>query len=162
MLAALLLEQVGEEYEDRMNREFLNHRFSNRPPDHLQRGCTFDAAEIYRDQGIIERDHGAYILSERRFSRSIALFGQLNDRTSIAQTLVERARLYLLRKTEAWKARGDLHLAVQNIAAVQRRVPAKAPLPVLASDHIFQFYESKGLKREADAYREQDSAMHEA
>ncbi|MBM3290907.1 MAG: hypothetical protein FJY92_12215, partial [Candidatus Hydrogenedentes bacterium] len=96
VLAALLLEQVGEEYEDKMNREFLHHRFSNRPADHPQRGCTFDAAEIYRDQGNVERDHGAYVLSERRYTRAVALFGQLNDRTSIAQTLVERARLYTL------------------------------------------------------------------
>ncbi|NUM53060.1 MAG: hypothetical protein HUU46_05400 [Candidatus Hydrogenedentes bacterium] len=162
VLAALLLEQVGEEYQDKMNREFLHHRFSNRPPDHPQRGCTFDAAEIYRDQGISERDHGAYVLGERRFSRAIALFGQLNDRTSIAQTLVERARLYLLRKTDAWKARADLHLAVQNIAAVQRRLPPRAQLPAVPADHVLGFYESKGLTREAEAYREQDAMLRDA
>lgn len=161
VLAALLLEQVGEEYRDKMNREFLNHRFSNRPPDHPQRGCTFDAGEIYRDQGISERDHGAYVLGERRFSRAIALFAQLNDRTSIAQTLVERARLYLLRKSDAWKARADLHLAVQNIAAVQRRLPPGAPLPEVPPDQVLGFYESKGLTQEAAAYREQTAALVE-
>ncbi|MCC6797401.1 MAG: hypothetical protein IT366_19965 [Candidatus Hydrogenedentes bacterium] len=161
VLAALLLEQVGEEYENKMNREFLNHRFSARPADHPKRGCTFDAAEIYRDQGIAERDHGAYVLSERRFTKSISLFGQLHDRTSIAQTLVERARLYVLRGTDAWKAHRDLHLAAQNIAAVQRRLPPNAPMPNVPAAEVLQFYEGKGLVREAEVYREQEALLAE-
>lgn len=162
VLAALLLEQVGEEYQNKMNRAFINHRFSNRPPDHPQRGCAFDAGEIYRDQGIIERDHGAYLLAERRFSRAIVQFTHLHDRTSIAQALIERARLYMLRKTDAWKARADLHRAVQNIAAVQKRLPLNAPLPTLGAEQVLLFYESKGLKREADLYRELDAASQES
>ncbi len=161
VLAALLLEQVGEEYENKMNREFLNHRFSARPADHPKRGCTFDAAEIYRDQGISERDHGAYLLGERRFTKSIALFGQISDRTSIAQTLVERARLYVLRSTDAWKAHRDLHLAAQNIAAVQRRLPPNAKLPSVPAAEVLQFYEGKGLVREAEVYREQEAILAE-
>lgn len=161
VLAALLLEQVGEEYENKMNREFLNHRFSARPADHPKRGCTFDAAEIYRDQGIAERDHGAYVLGERRFTKSIALFNQLNDRTSIAQTLVERARLYMLRGADTWKTHRDLHLAAQNIAAVQRRLPPNAPLPNVPAREVLQFYEGKGLVREAEVYREQDAILAE-
>jgi hypothetical protein len=159
VLAALLLEQVAEEYHDKMNREFLNHRFSNRPQDHPKRGCIFDAGEIYRDQGIVEREHGAFVLSERRFTRAISLFKQLNDRTSVAQTLIERARLYMLRKSDAWKAHHDLHLAVQNIAAVQRRVPPNTPLPELTPDQVLQFYVTKGLSREAEIYREQTLAQ---
>lgn len=157
VLAALLLEQVGEEYQDKMCREFLHHRFSNRPVEHLRRGCTFDAGEIYRDQGISERDHGAYVLGERRFTRAITLFEQLHDRTSIAHTLIERARLYMTRRTDAWKARADLHLAVQNIAAAQNKVPVGAPLPKITPVQVAQFYRFKGLTEEADAYDAQET-----
>lgn len=159
VLAALLLEQVGEEYQDKMCRTFLDHRFSNRPPDHPLRGCTFDAAEVYRDQGIVERSYGAYVLAERRFARAITLFGQLHDRTSIAQTLIERARLYMLRKSDLWRARADLHLAVQNIAAVQKRLPPGVPLPVVPTAQVLAFYESKGLSREAEVYRGEEAAL---
>lgn len=152
VLAALLLEQAGEEYQDKMCREFLHHRFSNRPVEHPRRGCTFDAGEIYRDQGIVEREHGAYLLGERRFTHAIELFGHLHDRTSIAHTLIERARLYMTRGTDAWKARADLHLAVQNIAAAQNKVPIGGPLPKITPLQVAQFYRFKGLTEEADAY----------
>jgi len=159
VLAALLLEQAGEEYQDKMCREFLHHRFSNRPVDHPLRGCTFDAGEIYRDQGIIERNHGAYVLGERRFTRAISLFSQLHDRTSVAQTLIERARLYMARKTDAWKAHADLHAAAQNIAAVQQRLAGGRTLPALTSEQVWRFYESKGLTQEAAIYRAQEMAV---
>ncbi|MFA6240627.1 MAG: hypothetical protein WC655_06855 [Candidatus Hydrogenedentales bacterium] len=157
VLAAMLLEQVGEEYQDRMCREFLHHRFSNRPVDHPLRGCTFDAGEIYRDQGIVERENGLFVMSERRFTRAISLFAQLSDRSSIAHTLIERARLHMLRTTDAWRARADLHLAAQNIAAVLKRVPITAPLPTLTPDQVFHFYEQKGMALEAEVYRGQVS-----
>ncbi|MBX7258139.1 MAG: hypothetical protein K1Y02_17390 [Candidatus Hydrogenedentes bacterium] len=153
VLAAMLLEQVGEEYQDRMCREFLHHRFSNRPIDHPLRGCTFDSGEIYRDQGIIERENGAHVMSERRFSRAISLFAQLNDRSSVAHTLIERARLFMLRTDEAWRARADLHRAAQNIAAVLKRVPTSSPLPTLTPDQVLHFYEQKGMVQEAEIYR---------
>ena len=159
VLAALLLEQVGAEYQDKMCREFLNHRFSNKPIDHPMRGCIFDAAEIYRDQGIAEREHGAYILSERRFTRAIQLFGQLKDRTSVAQTLIERARLYMTRGTDAWKAKTDLYLAAQNIAAAHKRLSPQVPLPALTPEQVVYFYEHKGLAQEAQVYRTYEPAL---
>lgn len=153
VLAAMLLEQVGEEYQDRMCREFLHHRFSNRPVDHPLRGCTFDSGEIYRDQGSIERENGAHVMSERRFTRAISLFGQLNDRSSIAHTLIERARLFMLIPGDAWRARADLHRAAQNIAAVLKRVPSASPLPTLTPEQVLHFYEQKGMVQEAEVYR---------
>ncbi|MCC6488413.1 MAG: hypothetical protein IT364_13025 [Candidatus Hydrogenedentes bacterium] len=159
VLAALLLEQVGAEYQDKMCREFLNHRFSNKPVDHPMRGCIFDAAEIYRDQGIEEREQGAFILSERRFTRAISLFGQLRDRTSVAQTLIERARMYITREVDAWKAKGDLYLAAQNIAAAHKRLAPGQPLPALTPEQVMYFYEHKGLNQEAHVYRHYEPAL---
>ena len=155
VLAAMLLEQAGEVYQDIMCREFLEHRFSAKAKDHPRRGCTFDAGEIYRDQGIVERESGAYTLSERRFTRAIALFSELHDRTSVAQTLIERARLYTLLPSDTWRARSDLQLAARNIASVQLRVPSNGPLPKLTPAQVIHFYEHKGLNREAEVCRAQ-------
>lgn len=161
VLAALLLEQAGEEYEDKTCRLFLNHHFSDKPADHPSRGCVFDAGEIYRDQGIAERSRGAYLLSERRFTRAIQLFGQLYDRTSLAQTLIERARVYMYKKAETWRAHDDLHLATQNIAAFQKRLPPSGPLPELAPEQVLHFLEHKNLTEEAKAYKAHDPALHD-
>ncbi|MCL4693643.1 MAG: hypothetical protein KJ060_14175 [Candidatus Hydrogenedentes bacterium] len=161
VLAALLLEQAGEEYQDKTCRMFLNHHFSDKPADHPSRGCIFDAGEIYRDQGITERNHGAYLLSERRFTRAIQLFGQLHDRTSLAQTLIERARVFMYKKAESWRAHDDLHLAAQNIAAVQKRLPPTGPLPELAPEQVLHFLEHKNLLEEAKAYKAHDKTLHD-
>lgn len=161
VLAALLLEQAGEEYQDKTCRLFLNHHFSDKPSDHPSRGCIFDAGEIYRDQGIIERESGAYLLSERRFTRAIQLFRQLNDRTSLAQTLIERARVYMYKKAESWRAHDDLHLAAQNIAAYQMRRSPTQPLPELTPEQVHHFLERKNLTEEAKAYKAHDPALHE-
>jgi len=161
VLAAMLLEQASEEYQDKMCRVFLNHQFSDKPVDHPSRGCIFDAGEIYRDQGIVERDRKAYLLSERRFTRAILLFGQIRDRTSTAQTLIERARAYIFRKAESWRAHDDLHRAAQNIAAYQRRLPPEGPLPELTPEQVLHFLEKKGLSQEAQAYKAHDPTLHD-
>ncbi|GMV95077.1 MAG: hypothetical protein AMXMBFR82_48550 [Candidatus Hydrogenedentota bacterium] len=161
VLAALLLEQAGEEYQDKTCRMFLNHHFSDKPADHPSRGCIFDAGEIYRDQGIAERTNGAYLLSERRFTRAIQLFAQLHDRTSLAQTLIERARVFMYKQAESWRAHDDLHLAAQNIAAYQKRLPPTGPLPELAPEQVLHFLEHKNLAEEAKAYKAHDKTLHD-
>lgn len=159
VLAAMLLEQASEEYQDKMCRVFVNHRFSDKPADHPSRGCIFDAAEIYRDQGIVERGRGAYLLSERRFTRAILLFGQIRDRTSTAQTLIERARVYIFKKAESWRAHDDLHRAAQNIAAHQKRMAPDGPLPELTPEQVLHFFDKKGLVDEARAYKAHDPSL---
>ena len=161
VLAAMLLEQASEEYQDSMCRVFLNHRFSDKPADHPSRGCIFDAGEIYRDQGIVERERKAYLLSERRFTRAILLFGQIRDRTSMAQTLIERARVYIFKEEESWRAHDDLHRAAQNIAAYQKRLPPGGPLPELTPDQVLYFLEKKGLEEEALAYKAHDPTLQD-
>jgi len=67
----------------------------------------------------------------------------------------------MIQKTDVWKARKDLHLAVQNLAASHRKVPPGQPVPILTPKDVEKFYEEKGLVQEAAVYREQQSLLDE-
>jgi tetratricopeptide (TPR) repeat protein len=113
---------------------------------------AYEGGETWMFFGNAEREEGAYMLAERRYRRSIALFHSIHDRTSEAKAHVERARALMQQGGDRLAAREALHMAVRLVLAHKRSLP-EGTLPDVADELALSFLEKKGYTPEANAYR---------
>jgi len=111
----------------------------------------YDAASMYLSQGNRDRDVEAYDLAFRRYGKAEALFTKIQDRTSTAKVLVERARAFIRSGQDPEAAREDLHKAVCLVMAHVKNLPRGA-ITSVAHDAAIEYLKNKGYLIEAEAY----------
>ncbi len=131
-LIAIVKEQLGLLYEEESG--------SGEKEDELGKSihAFYEAAFICLTQGNLERDTHVYHLALRRYGKAIVLFQRIQDRTSAAKALVERARAFIKRGDPPEEARDSLHEAVCLVVAHMRNLPRDV-VPTLDHETAIRF-----------------------
>ena len=111
----------------------------------------YDAASKYLLQGNKEREAEVYDLALRRYNKAAAVFTKIQDRTSTAKVLVERARLFIKSGQDPEAVQEELNKAVCLVLAHMKNFPVGTAATV-THDAAIRFLKDKGYQIEAEAY----------
>ena len=111
----------------------------------------YGAAVMYLSQGNKDRDAEAYDLAFRRYSKAVALFTKIQDRSSAARALVERARALMKSGQDPEAVQKDLHKAASLVMARIKNLP-RGTVPSATHAMALRYLKKKGYLIEAKAY----------
>lgn len=146
-LTAMVKEQLGVLHEKLLSDADSRTRL------HASIHPLYEAGILWLQRGNKERTSEAYGLSIRHHNRSAAMFSRIDDRTSIAKALVERARTFVKKGDDPELIRTGLFKAVCLVMAHVQNLP-HGTLPTPTDEQVTHFLKRKGYGIEADAYED--------
>ncbi len=153
-LEAVLHEELGLIHEDAEKRGEALEADTEDSVHHF-----YEAADLWVAQGNMERTAKVFDLALRRHKRAIALFRRINDRTSAAKALVEKARTLIEEGIRGELVCEPLREAVKLVLACKHRLP-QGKLPNLDDAAIHALLLDKGYRIEAEAFANGGTERH--